>query len=65
MIYSLFLALYKQVTVSAKDRIEYPKNFLNSNFDCKIHHSEIFSAIESQARLICEVKLNISSFGNF
>jgi|GEM_PF-3845842 len=50
--YFLFFALYKQVTTSAKERIEYPKNFLNSNLDCKILPSEILSAMESEALLI-------------
>lgn len=34
-IYFLFLDLYKQVTTSAQERIEYPKNFLNSGMTVK------------------------------
>ena len=38
-IYFLFFALYKHVTTSARDRIEKPKNLLNSGVDCKIEPS--------------------------
>lgn len=61
--YFLFFALYKHVTTSAKERIEYPRNFLNSGFDYKILPSEIFRAIGSEALLICETKLNNSPLG--
>jgi len=51
------LDLWRHVTTSAKERIEYPINFLNSGFDRPIDPSEIFKAIESPSLLICEDKL--------
>ena len=53
----------KQVTTSAKERMEYPINFFCSGLDCPMDPSEIFKAIESDALHICEDKLNFSFAG--
>ena len=55
----LFLTLCKQVTTSANERIEYPRNRLNSGPDCTMDPSDMFNAIESAALLIWEDKLYI------
>lgn len=53
----LFIVMYIQLTTSIPERIEYPKNLLNSGFDWPVEPSAIFSETESAARLICEVKI--------
>ena len=62
--YFLSFNLYKHVTTSASERIEYPRNFLNSALLWPVEPSAIFNATLSEALLICEVRLNFSWSGN-
>src|SRR6478609_4934396 len=61
--YFLLLARCKHPTTSISERREYPKNLLNSESDCPVEPSAIFNETESAARLICDVRTYISSFG--